>query len=282
MRYFNGEVQIQVTDVSSGGFGLGWSHTRTYTNRMVDSFDRGNGWNWNPEDWPYLINSPFPGSTYALLGNLYEIDWFLYDSVNNKYITLFGKLKTLEHDATNKIFRLIDADGTVTVFHDMTHATRPGLFKSITTPGGNTLEVFDEAGGDILEVQRSYTSGSSTITESFRYDFFTSGPHDGQLQFCTLRRKVNSGAWQNVLRAEFTYYASSENFGSLNDLKTVKRQEWDGSGWVELDVSYYRYWKTGDPKGFEHGLKFVVGPEAYAKLAAAVPDPLTSRLVHRA
>jgi len=255
---------------------MGWSHTRTYSNQMQQSFDRGNGWNWNPEDWPYLVNSPFPNSTYALLGNLYDIDWFQYDSGSDTYKTLFGRLKLLTHDATNAVFNLLDPDGTVIVFNDMTHATRPGLFKSITTPGGNTLEVIDTSGNDILQVQRSYTSGSDTITESFLYEFFDSGDHAGRLERVTLRRKVNAGAWQDVLKAEYTYYGSSSNFGSLNDLETVTRYEWDGSAWQQLDVNYYRYWKQGETDGFEHGLQYVVGPGAYQNMLDAGLNPLTA------
>jgi hypothetical protein len=50
----------------------------------------------------------------------------------DSYLKLFGKITLLTHDDTNTVLRLLDAYGTVSVINDMSHATRPGLFKSIT------------------------------------------------------------------------------------------------------------------------------------------------------
>jgi RHS repeat-associated protein len=274
VRYFNGEVQHKETDISSNGFGLGWGHTRTYSNAMSDRFSRGNGWNWNVDQWPMMLVSPFPNATYAVFSNIYDIDWFK-QNVDGSFTTLFGRLKTLEHDAANHRFRLIEQDGTVTIFNDFTHATRPGLFISVTTPGGNTTAIVGGEEGEILEVQRSYTSGGDTVTESYLYDFNPS-TLPPQIEFVTLRRRVNSGSWESVVNAEYSYYGDNEDFGSKDDLKLVTRKKWNGSSWELLDKSYYRYWKAGESaSGFEHGLKFVVGPEAFVKLSAA-GDPFTA------
>jgi hypothetical protein len=119
------------------------------------------------------------------------------------------------------------------------------------------------------------TSGGSTTTESFRYEYFASGEQAGRLQSVTLRRKVDAAAWEDIERTAYDYYASGQPHGSLGDLKRAAQQEFDGSGWQDRDVHYYRYWKAGEANGFEHGLKYVLEPESYAQLSA-VADPLTA------
>ena len=147
---------------------------------------------------------------------------------------------------------------------------------SVTPPGGNTTAVFAESGSEILDVRRSYQQGSDTVTESYLYDFLDSGAHAGHMERVTLRRRINSGAWTNILKVEYAYYGSSDSHGGLNDLKTATRHEWSGGGWTSLDTSYYRYWKEGDAKGSAHLLKYVVGPEAFVRLEAAVSNPFTA------
>jgi hypothetical protein len=263
------------TDLWADGFGLGWGHKRTFGNRLVQSWDRGNGWNWFIENWPYFVSSPYAGTSLAMLGDINDVFWFA-QNVDGTYATLYGRLEVLTHDVANGVFNLLSPDGTVATFFDLSHATRPGAFKKITSPGGNTTEVFASSGGDILEVQRSSTIGGTTTTESFLYSFLTSGANYGHLDNVLLRRQINGGAWTNVRRAQYAYYGDGENFGTINDLKTVTRQTWDGSNWVALGTSYYRYYKSGDANGFVNGLRYALNAEAFAKLSAAVANPFTA------
>lgn len=268
IRYFTGEIRLPETDVWADGYGLGWGHKRTYGNKMPQSWDRGNGWNWFVENWPYLINS---GGSIAVLGDVNDIPWFSPDGFGG-YTALFGRLEVLTYDGVNGEFNLLKPDGTVITFNNFSHATRPGLFKKITSAGGISTEVSANAEGDIVEVQRQVTIGSTTTTESFLYSFTS----DFHLLNVVHRRDVNNLGWSNIRRAEYTYYGDSEDYGSLNDLRTVTRQTWNGSSWSSIGTSYYRYYKAGAANGFVHGLKLALDAAAFDKLAAFVPDPYTA------
>ncbi|MCA8991914.1 MAG: hypothetical protein KDA88_08040 [Planctomycetaceae bacterium] len=277
---------------------MNWSHTRTYSNQQTENFNRGNGWNWNPTAWPYLSGSPLAGSSLTLFDDLYDLRFFSLDPATGLYSAQYSSLATIVHDTTNSKFVLTETDGTVRQFHDFSHSTRPGGFISRTEPGGNTLSVVQESGDKIVELQQSAVVDGDTVTESMLYQYFASGASSGQLQSCTLRRKINTGSWEDILRATYDYYgsvnagssststsssaASNEMWGSVNDLRSVTRQEWDGSAWQDLGTSYYRYYKSGDTNGNAHNIKFVCRPAAYAKLSAATggnPDSASDATV---
>ncbi len=277
MRYFNGEVRIEVTDVASSGFGTPWAHTRTYSNQQKVDFDRGNGWNWNPINWPYFAQSTLAGASLTLYSNLYNLRYFYYNAGTDTYSPQFGDLSTLEHLSSSHQLRLTEPDGTVILFHDLAHSTRPGGFVSMTSPGGTTLAVTQESGDKIVELQRSVTTGGVTSTESFLYGYITSGELSGHIESCTVRKRASSGdPWENVTRVVYSYYGSGDPSGSLADLRTATRQTWQNSAWIDTATDYYRYHKAGSAKGGAHDLKFVCGPEAFARLSANVGDPFTA------
>ncbi|OYW20351.1 MAG: hypothetical protein B7Z55_07435, partial [Planctomycetales bacterium 12-60-4] len=184
MRYFNGEVRIEVTDVAASGYGIPWSHTRTYSNQQKHDFDRGNGWNWNPTSWPYFGSSQLSDASLTLFSNLYNLRYFSQGAQPEVYTPQFGDLSTLVHNNGDQSLVITEADGTVFVFHDLTHYSRPGGFVSMTAPGGNALEVTQESGSRIVEMQRSVSDGSITVTESFLYDYVTSGELSGHVDTC--------------------------------------------------------------------------------------------------
>ena len=80
-----------------------------------------------------------------------------------------------------------------------------------------------------------------------------------------------------IRRVAFTYYGSGDSGGSPGDLQTVAVQLLEGTAWETLSTEYYRYYTanyngtSSTPPGYIHGLKFVVGPEAYARLAGGQP-----------
>ncbi len=264
-----------MTDLATDGFGHGWGHRRTFSNQIQPSCDRGNGWNWFIEHWPYLVKSQYPDATLAMIGDVHDIAWFLQNP-DGTYATLYGRLDFLTHDPVNNVFNLQDTNGNVTTFNDMTDPTRPGGFKKFTDAGGNVTQVLTNSGATILEVQRSTTVGGVTTTESFLYTFLTSGPNTGHLSNVLLRRNVNSGTWTNVRQANYVYYGNTDANGSLNDLQTVTTQQWNGQAWVTTGTAYYRYYTAGQSKGFVHGIKYALNPQAYANLVAAVGNPLTA------
>ena len=236
----------------------------------------GQGFNWLVDQWPYLVNE---GDTIIMMKGQSERVWFdesgggYYGS--SAYTTRYGVHHKLEHDETNNIFKVKIPAGGLLTFHDFDQTDSPkGLFESYETPGGQVVSADSyTSAGNIQEIIRSFTEGSSTTTESFYYQYNS----DDRLQYITLRRKVDSGSWDNIRRVEYAYYGSSESYGTEGDLKTVKQQIPDGQGgWTTTDTTYYRYYKNGDADGFSHALKYVIEPEAYQRLDDAVADPLTA------
>lgn len=262
----NGEIVLTETDIGSTGFGLGWSHTRAYNNQLRSFMDRGNGYLWWPENWPFVTTSMYPIASLAVITNSHDIMWFTGSAPS--YTILFGRREQLTHDVTAAEYRLLYPDGTVTVLNDLTHPTRPGAFKQMIAPGGMVTSV-TPVGANILEVTREFNG----TTESFLYSFNS----DDRVEDITLRRQTGTGPWQYISKAIYEYYTGSDAYGSEGDLKRVERLRWEdaSSNWVHLNYSYYRYYKDGDANGFAHGLKYVLGPSAYQQMVDAGQDPLT-------
>ena len=78
-----------------------------------------------------------------------------------------------------------------------------------------------------------------------------------------------------------TYYQSGDADGNAGDLQTISVQVFDGLNWATISTEMFRFYTanpsggSSNPPGYAYGLKFVVGPEAYARIAA-VADPLTA------
>ncbi len=274
VEYGSGQIELAVADLGAGGFGHAWGHERVYSNRLSRYSDIRQGFNWLVRGWPYLMQKD--STTFVFVRTTDEAVWFDYNSGTGVYTPRHGAKFALTHDSTNNVFNLASEDGDKFTFHNFTQSTYPkGLFKSLTTPGGQTITVQSyNSDGRITEVQRSYSSGGSTTTESLKYDFLSSGDNQDRLEYVTLRRKVDAGAWSDLRRAKYEYYAAIEDHGSQGDLKRVTIQLYSGS-WQDLDVYYYRYYKAGETNGGGHLLKYVVNPESYRRLDDGA-DPLTA------
>lgn len=178
-------------------------------------------------------------------------------------------------------------DGTVVEFDDGN-----GAFQKQTEPGGAVIEVkaYHADGFHVTQVERTYTTGGTTTTEQLNYEY-NAPTYDAYLSTVTLRRKVNSGAWTNVSRANYVYYGYQETHGGEEDLKTVVTQTWDGSAWQSTGTTYYRYYpwflpssssssSSGGSGGStlnpqNHLLKYVLDPASYARMVANGYDPLS-------
>lgn len=270
VRYANGEIVYSITDVSSGGYGLPWSHSRTFNNAMSTNFDEGQGVNWNIPNLPYIEETDT--DIFAVLGDPLSMLWFEKDSEEDTYTALYGSKAKLVHNDSTHRFKLYKTDGTILEFNDTT-ATPSGALRKHTTPGGSTTTVSYNGSGKVSDVTRNYTSGADTITEEYLYDYDGAETHITRV---TLRRKINSGSWKNILKVEYAYYDNSSTNGSENDLKTATRYERVGSSWDQLGVYYYRYWLDNTGGGMLHGLKYVVEPAAYARMEADSINPLTA------
>jgi len=261
-----------------------WGHTRSYLSRLSNSETNGNGFNWQVAEWPYLVFD-FEGNV-AVMGQLNGALWF--DKMGGTFAPRFGVKSTLELDSTAGVYRLFDLQGNVTEFDDFT-----GMFRKFTAAGGSTLEVKAMAsnGYNFTEVERSYIDGGSTVTEQFLYEYGTEQA-DCLLSQITLRRKIDSGSWQNVLGAKYTYYDYTSTNGGQEDLETATTMEWRDGQWVETGTTYYRYYKqlssgsssssssssSAGPQLDVYLIKYIVEPDSFSRLAADpnVADPLTA------
>ncbi|MBL8812383.1 MAG: glycosyltransferase, partial [Planctomycetaceae bacterium] len=268
VRYFNGQIRLSATDLTSSGFGVSWGHERVYCNLLSHAADLGQGYNWLVFQWSYLVDHQ-DGAITVVRGT--QGSWW-FDPSGGGYTGRYGAKATLVHDTERHRFVLTQLTGTVLEFHDFDQMDNPeGSFARQIQPGGEVTEVSSYTDNDLIaEIRRSGTVGGATITEAFVYTYSEAG----RVLTATLRRQLVGGGWEEVLRAVYDYYGPASSFGSEGDLERVRRQVPTSSGWADLETDYYRYWLDGDDHGFKHGLKFVVKPAAYVKLQAAGYDPL--------
>ena len=67
----------------------------------------------------------------------------------------------------------------------------------------------------------------------------------------------------------YTYYEAGEEFGSLGDLKTATDQVLQGTTWVSVGTTYFRYYiNSAGGIGFVHGMKYRINPESFQRLSA--------------
>ncbi|WP_186774669.1 RHS repeat protein [Allorhodopirellula solitaria] len=275
IRYFNGELRLSASDLSAGRLGGSFGHRRSYSNQMSRSHDYGNGFNWLVSQWGYL-NEGGDGTITVVRGPGRNL-WFELDGVGG-YAGRFGALSTLKHDTAAGLLVLTSPTGEQYAFRDFDQFEHPpGLLAWHKDAGGQLTEVTAYTDDDrIATVQRSVDQDGQTITESLAYDYFGSGEQRGRLRHVTLQRKIDAGAWQDIQRAKYDYYGSGDTGGSVGDLRRARQQEpADGGTWQDKNTHYYRYYTAGEAKGFEHGLKYVLEPESYARLSE-VTDPLTA------
>jgi len=279
VRYFNGQKSFSVADLASGGLGAAWGHTRQYNNRMKDddraaSFDMGQGYNWLIAEWPYA--RPNNDGSYLIARGTSV--YFFEPIGGGQFSPWFGIHQKLEHDVDDHLLRMTDPDGHVWELNDFESLEAPGMFRRMTTPGGQTVEVTAYEENKIGTVERA--SGGQAALERYQYEYATAGANSGRLEKVTLQRRADaSSSWNDIRRVVYSYYEGTDTHGSLGDLKTATEQTLVDSVWTDVQTHYYRYWKdSAGGKGFQHGLKYSVGPEAFARLATdpQVTDPLTA------
>jgi len=272
VRLYGGQISINTDDLSSTGYGQPWSHTRSYSNLFPIPSNNVNGVNWISSDMPYISMG---GGTVVVMRNLNSLSWFEPDG--SGFRPLYGSHDKLVKNTIDATYDYVTTDGTKFVFNDPDHVDRPLQFVKRVLPSGATIEVHTTNGEQVIDVRQTYQDGSNTVTESFLYDYVSTGPNQGMLERVTLRQSTDGGtSWTDLRKAEYTYYSNSSH-GSLGDLETARRYEWDGTTWQPLNVRYYRYYKDDSTeKGNTHLIKFRVGPQAWQNMVDASLDPLTA------
>jgi RHS repeat-associated protein len=188
----------------------------------------------------------------------------------------------LTYNSTNDTYSLIDVMGDTIDFDGFGTswlAAQRGQFASYTDPYGTQMSVTSYASnGSIAEMQRSATSNGTTTTESWLYNYLSSGVNAGLISSVILRTQVNGGSWSTLRQVQYAYYDGTQTYGgNVGDLMTATVE--DASSNV-LDASYYRYYTQADLNGGQHGyldgLKYVFNPDAYDRLTTALGTNLAS------
>jgi RHS repeat-associated protein len=277
VNYFDGVAQISAanTALSSDGFDpwgqiVNWSNGSGYAPNGVN----GNGT--VDTTMPYLLPVNGPG-TIAEVANGNTAQYF--DLSGGTYQSRFFDQSTLFYNSNTNQYTLTDEMGDQIRFWGFDPSiplAQQGQFVSFTDPAGNVTSVTSYTpSGQIAEVQRSTSAGGKTITESWLYSYITSGVNTGLLQNVTLERQTSGGPVDVVRQAVYTYYDGTQSFGLPGDLMLAQVE--NASGQV-IDTSYYRYYTEDDAgtTGYIQGLKYYFSTDSYARLTAAVGNPLTA------
>ena len=273
MRFYDGRVRHETTDLLSNGYGTPWGHTRQWGG--TSTVDRGsagdmpNGNGWVVSQAPHIRMVDGSTDTLVVVTGADSIAYF--DKDGSDYVPRNYNKQTLIEDAVSGTFTVTDTMGGKWVFNDFDaglSAAEKGSFVEYRDPYGNTTEVTSRDGsGRITEVQRT----DGTTTESFVYAFISGGANDGLLESVTWRRKVGAGSWETVRSSHYAYYVNADTHGDDGDLKTVTVK--DASANV-IDTHYYRYWTTdnngGESKGPAGQLKFAVSPDSFERADAVI------------
>lgn len=264
----DGQIRLSTTDVASNAFGQSWAHTRSYDNRLPTQTDFGNGYNWHVRQWSYLTED---GTTVVLNRTGSQAQWF--DLVSGSYVGRFGILDKLRVNMAGK-FEWVATNGTVETYEDFSAGAVSGKLLSRAAPAGDVIELSYDGAGHVTSAARTVDLGEGDVTEEFAYAYGT-GDHADRISSVVLRRREDEGPWSEVRRATYTYYDDEAADGTLGDLKTVLHEiNEPGQGWQETGTYYYRYYVSGETKGFIHGLKYVLEPGAFERAQRAIGDPL--------
>lgn len=293
VSFFDGGIQLLNNDLEGLRSSSWFGHRRAYHNNLSQPYDGPNGFNWTIQQAPYLVQKTEGSTNYIVVmfdGN--RSVWF--EDTGTALVPRYGEEHVkLEHDAVNGEYRFTEQNGfntpgsrssvTQTKFQDFDQPLdKLGLFKEYTDVTGEVVEAESYGVGQIHALTRTLRDGTKEKIEYTYYD--NTSLNERRLQYVSYTRLPSGqSTWINTSRAEYLYYGDTEDDGNLNDLKTVKSQQFTNGNWTPVAASHYRYWKDGQQdyttKGLKHGLKYVFGPSAYQRAAAAVPgDPTVAQV----
>ncbi len=254
---------------SSDGFGQTWGVATDWTTQtdLAAGATFGNG----------VINTfqpmlqPTANGGYRVVSTASDVLWFDPNGSGGYKPAFFdqtGQQKLVMNADGN--FSLTDPQGVVMTFYGFGSSiptAQRGQFASRKDPNGQQTTTTYNATGQLTSQQRN----DGTNSEAFYYSYINgSGPNNGLTSQVTW---VQNQA--TVRTSTFTYYDGTQQFGNARDLQYEKT--YDASNTL-IDTTYYRYYTPADAGsgGYVGGLKYMFQPEAYARLAAAFPNPAAS------
>ncbi len=269
IRLSNGQIHLVETDLATRGF-IGWSHTRSYANLLSDNQLGANGSSWLIFQLASLrFDAGDSGDRIVVVRGANSSLWFAPDGQGG-WMPAFTERDSLVHDDDTHLFTLTTAKGYRHVFYDNSSAyplEMRGRLVSFTDPFGKTARFFY---GDLARVVR-VEQGDGRQLAVFDYQYHHDGPLLGLLR--SVAFELNG---RPVREAAYDYYDGTSSGGSVRDLAQVRIREYQagGKGWAQISRCAYRYYKDGEPGGFEHGLKQEFSAKSCQRLATAGLDPV--------
>ena len=254
VRFMDGATLVGESDLSGGGFGIGWGHTRFYGNLLSCNVG---GWNGNSvmvreAEWLAFVNP----ATVCVVRNMNSSLWF--DLVGGTWVPRYGVHATLTAHAS------FSSGGDQFVLFEEEIGTRKyfgpdGSLVRIVAPGG-AQGLLDYAGGRLTAF--SVTRGGDAALYAYSYKT------DGLLS-AVVKRAVVGGVTKDLRKALYTYYGAGDARGNAGDLASVQILMICPESGLDINVSRsgYRYYVPGDTGGFVHGLKYVIGPAAWERMS---------------
>jgi hypothetical protein len=257
-------MRLGFTDISLTSYGRTWTYTRNYGNRSAANFEGGPmGVGWSDSFTPTLRIR----DTVAILRSSPQTVYF-FDLVAGQYVARFY--------FKNRIFLTLNTDEPDHPRYVLsTPRGRTYYFDGRPTDELKPLERTKEPNGDLIDsvYELGRLMSSTRMDAGLRTGFYyTYGMPPRQASVTFELQEVD------IWRATYTYYSSGESGGSEGDLKTVAVERRGGASdsWHSLGTTYYRYYLAEEAGGFEHAIKFVVNPEAYARMETAGTPPETA------
>lgn len=272
VRYSSGQLQFSETDLSIRAYGFSWEHTRNYANILSNNGAGINGNSWLLKKRPRLyFASVSAGANDApqicAVNSASSSLWFTRMG-DGTYRPRFNSRASLVYNSSALEFTLTDAHGRRTTFFDnsLSQGSNSGKLKAFVEPGGAAMSATYNLAGQLTRF--AFDTIETGVT-GVDYAYFVGGPGDQRISYATLLVKS-----LQVRRAAYLYYGDEAN-GSVGDLKSVQVEEWDSASetWLPIRRSYYRYYVSGSPLGFVHGLKYILKPDAVARMVADGLDP---------
>ncbi len=287
VRFMDGELLLDETDLDGGGLGIGWGHTRSFGNQLDSTSGSPLG---NSLLVPQLERLSFVSeSTVCVVRGTASSLWF--DKQDSTWVPRFGVRATLVYEPPTSssssssssgsqdggTFVLFDQDSGMTSRFPVSGpspAAGSNAFLSGVTAAGGAEATFEYSGESVTRfaVRNAEPSNPGTFVEcSYEYGYNANG-----LLASVTHSATASGSTTDVRRSLYTYFDGSNSRGNRGDLESATVEAWCGtnSAWMPVSRSCYRYYTPGLTGGFVHGLRYAVGPAAFDRMVAAGLDPL--------
>ena len=272
VSYGDGGMKLTSAAMSEDAFGTSYGENVTYTN-ISGYGDPGNisGSGNTQTQAPHLVDLSGTNSIGMVTNSntCYDFD---YNSFTSVYTARFGDNLSLTTTTIGGYSGYIVTDGggdTFTFYgFGLSEPTgRAGELTSMSDPNGDSTSVTAwSSNGEPATVEQ--TNGTDSI--EFVSSYLSSGPNSGLLNSVVEQTQVGDGSWQTVETTNYTYYTSSNTYGTTGELMTALTLD---SGSNLLSAYYYRYYTSGSSSGL---LEYSFSTAAYERIEEVFGTSLDS------